>query len=315
MKSIALAAMIAAAAITVPAAADAAALRPLVTVDDGLIRLGDLFDNVGTGADIAVAHAPAPGRRTTFDAMMLAEIARTYRINWRPQSRFDRVVVERAGRLIQKSEIVARLADALSGEGVRPETEIELIGRTVEMSVPLDAPAGIEVRGLSFDRQSGRFTAVIAAGSNDAGAQRLAVSGRVHETAAVPVLRRLMSPGDVIRKGDIETVRIREDRVGRDVVIDPGRLIGTTPRQRLRAGEPIRETDTKPPVLVSRNDTVTIVLQTGQLTLTAQGKAAEDGAKGDTIRVVNQQSKKTIEAVVSGPDTVTIHAGRHIAVN
>ena len=61
--------------------------------------------------------------------------------------------------------------------------------------------------------------------------------------------------------------------------------------------------------------TVTIVLQTDAMTLTAQGRASEDGAKGDTIRVVNLRSKKTIEAVVSGADQVTIHPGLHIPVN
>jgi flagella basal body P-ring formation protein FlgA len=68
-------------------------------------------------------------------------------------------------------------------------------------------------------------------------------------------------------------------------------------------------------VLVARNSTVTIVLQTGYLRLTAQGKAIEDGAKGDTIRVTNLQSKKTIEAVVAGPDFVTVQSGVHSAVN
>ncbi|HEX2114008.1 MAG TPA: flagellar basal body P-ring formation chaperone FlgA [Alphaproteobacteria bacterium] len=294
--------------------ADAATLRALTTVEDGLVRLGDLFDDLGTGADIAVAHAPAPGRRLTFDAAALMQIAQTYRISWRPQSRFDRVIVERAGRLIQKTEISARLAEALQAEGVRRDVEVELFGRNVELAVPNDASDAIDVRNLSFDRQTGRFSAIVSAGSETA-AYRLAVSGRVHHTSPVPVLRRAMGPGDVIRKDDIEIILLREDRIGRDVVTDAGKLVGMTPRQRLRVGEPIRENDTRPPVLVARNSTVTIVLQTGHLTLTAQGRAIEDGAKGDTIRVTNLQSKKTIEAVVAGPDFVTVENGLHRAVN
>lgn len=313
MKSLILALALATATMTAPAAVDAATLRTVSTVEDGLIRLGDLFEDLGTGADIAVAYAPAPGRRLTFDAAALMQIAQAYRISWRPQSRFDRVVVERAGRVVQKSEIVSRLAEALKADGARNDMEIELFGRNVEMAVPLDAAAALDVRGLSFDRQSGRFNAVIVAGGD--GGFRQPVSGRVHETTPVPVLRRAMAPGDVIRKDDIEIIRTREDRIGRDVVTDPAKLVGTTPRQRLRAGEPVRDNDTRPPVLVARNSTVTIVLQTGFLTLTAQGKAVEDGAKGDTIRVTNVQSKKTIEAVVSGPDFVIVQSGVHSAVN
>jgi flagellar basal body P-ring formation protein FlgA len=315
MKSFALAAMIAAATLAAPAAAEAATLRPHATVDDSLVRLGDLFDDIGIGADIAIAHAPSPGRRVTFNVATLAEIARAYRIDWRPQSRFDRVVVERAGRIIQKHEVVAKLGEALQADGMRRNSEIEIAGRTLEIAVPVDAPHSIEIRNLSFDRQSGRFTAVVLAGGADASAQRLAVSGKVHDTTTVPVLRRTVSPGEVIRKDDVEMVRIREDRAGPDIIADPQRLIGTTPRFRLRAHEPVRESDTRPPIVVARNSTVTIMLQTGALTLTAQGRASEDGAKGDTIRVVNLQSKKTIEAVVSGPDRVTIYPGNHLAVN
>lgn len=315
MKSIALAVMMAAAALAAPAPAEAATLRPHATVDDSLVRLGDLFEDIGLGADIAIAHAPSPGRRITFDTATLMEIARAYRVSWRPQSRFDRVVVERAGRIIQKQEIVARLADALKADGMRRDSEIEIVGRTLEIAVPVDAPPSIDVRNLSFDRQSGRFTAVVMAGGSDAAAQRLAVSGRVHDTAAVPVLRRVVSPGEVIRKDDIEMIRIREDRAARDIISDPERLIGTTPRFRLRAHEPIRVSDTRPPIVVARNSLVTITLRTESMTLTAQGRAGEDGAKGDTIRVINLQSKKTIEAVVSGPDLVTIYPANHVAVN
>jgi flagella basal body P-ring formation protein FlgA len=310
MKSLLLALAI---AVGLSAAAEAAGLRTITTVEDNVVRLGDLFDDLPSGADIAVAYAPAPGRRLTFDAATLMQLANTYRIAWRPQSRFDRVIVERAGRVVQKSEILSRLSEALQGEGMKRGMEIEIYGRNTEMSVPLDAASSVEVRSLSYDAQSGRFTAVIAAGGE--GGYRLPVSGRVHETSPVPVLRRAMGPGEVIRKDDIEIVRTREDRIARDIVTDPARLIGTTPRQRLRAGEPVRDSDTRPPVLVARNSTVTIVLQSGALMLTAQGKAVEEGAKGDTIRVTNLQSKKTIEAVVAGPDYVTVLSGVHSAVN
>jgi flagella basal body P-ring formation protein FlgA len=93
------------------------------------------------------------------------------------------------------------------------------------------------------------------------------------------------------------------------VVTDPRRLVGTTPRQRLSAGQPIRDNETKAPVLVARNATVTILLQTPAMTLTAQGRATEDGARGETVRVMNLQSNKVVEAVVSAPDVVIIQLG------
>ncbi|HEX6979216.1 MAG TPA: flagellar basal body P-ring formation chaperone FlgA [Alphaproteobacteria bacterium] len=286
--------------------AAAAVLRSHTTVTDGFVRLGDLFEGIAAGADIVVARAPAPGRQMTFDAATLYRLAQAYRIDWRPQSRFDRTLVQRVGRIIPASDIVARLDEAIAAEANRTDFEVELSQRQADVILPIDATPSVEVRDLSLDPQGGRFTAMLVVGGDHPAARHLMVSGRVHATVRVPVLRRTIDAGDIINKGDIEWIRVRESRIGGDTITDPARLIGTTPRRRLKAGELIREGETRPPVVVDRNSTVTILLQVGNMTLTAQGRATEDGAKGDVIRVVNLQSKRTIEATVEGPDLVTV---------
>jgi flagella basal body P-ring formation protein FlgA len=40
----------------------------------------------------------------------------------------------------------------------------------------------------------------------------------------------------------------------------------------------------------------------------------DEGARGDTIRVVNVQTKRTIEAQVVGPDTVMVVAAARSAL-
>ena len=44
------------------------------------------------------------------------------------------------------------------------------------------------------------------------------------------------------------------------------------------------------------------------LTLTLRGQAQDVGALGDTISVLNVQSKRVVQAVVSGPGRVTVSA-------
>lgn len=295
--------------------ADAALLRSHVTVDDAVVRLGDLFDDAGSGAEIVVAQAPAPGHRIVFDANTLFQVARAYGVAWRPQSRFDRAVVERAGRIVPTADIVAPLKEALVAEGMQRDAQLELANRRMQITVALDAPSTVNIRSASFDRQTGRFSAIAVVGADEQSGQRVALSGRAYPTVAAPVLRRAVNPGEIIRKDDVEIMRIREDQASRDVILDAQHLIGMSPRVRLRPGEPVRAADARPPILVERNGLVTIVLQTGNMTLSAQGRASEDGAKGDSIRVVNLQSKKTIEAVVAGPDLVTVQLGRYNFVN
>ncbi len=62
------------------------------------------------------------------------------------------------------------------------------------------------------------------------------------------------------------------------------------------------------PELVGRNETVTIVYEVPGIVLTMRGKALEPGAQGDLINVLNIQSKRTVQATVTGPGRVTVHA-------
>lgn len=290
------------------ASAHAVSLRSQVLVDSDVIRLGDIFDGAGARADTGVVQAPAPGRRISYEAAWLAEVARLYQLQWRPQSRFDRVTIERAGRTISGPELIEALKPALVAEGMNPDSLIELVDRG-ETAVALELPSAITLRTLSFDKASGRFSASVLVGGEHPAAVRLAVMGRAYATVTLPVLRRAMNPGDVIRDQDIEYVQKREDQLRSDSITDAQKLIGTTPRSRLQAGQPVRENDTRAPTVVARNAMVTILLRTANMTLTAQGKANDDGARGDVIRVLNLQSNKVIEGTVVGSDLVTVQIG------
>ncbi|MFM7343786.1 MAG: flagellar basal body P-ring formation chaperone FlgA [Tagaea sp.] len=305
-------AFLAAAVVAAASPAPAQSLRTdLVTIEGEFVRLSDLFD--GVAADRAVLRAPAPGRRVSIEVTQLLDIARTNNVAWRPQTRFDRVLIERAGRTIDQNDILPPLRKALVLEGVRATDEIDLGSRIVTISLPLDAPTDIEVRHVQFDRAQGRFTATVVAGGAHQGAQRVTLHGRVFATARVPVLRRAVNAGEIVRANDVEFAHVREDAGRRDTITDPQRLIGQAARVRLREREPVRESDVRAPTLVTRNASVTIILQAGNLQLSAQGRATEDGARGDTIRVVNVQSNRTVEAVVVGSDTVAVQIARPLA--
>jgi flagella basal body P-ring formation protein FlgA len=295
--------------------ANAAALRNHVVVEGDTVLLGDLFDDAGPRSATPVAYAPAPGRKITLDVNWLADVARAYQVAWRPQTRFDRVVVERAGRTVGLNEVVGKLRDALAEEGLPQDALLEPMVRSGELSVAVDVPDTIDVRNATYDATSQRFTATLLIGGDHAGARRMTISGRAYPTVAVPVLRRDMNTGDVIRREDVEIARVRADRVRREIVTASADIIGKTPRYRIRAGEMVRENDTKAPILVGKNSLVTIILQTPHMMLTVQGRASEDGAKGDTIRLLNLQSKKAIEGVVVGPDLVRVDTAPRLALN
>lgn len=123
------------------------------------------------------------------------------------------------------------------------------------------------------------------------------------------MLRRAVQAGEIIRNGDVEFVEMREETVRREVLLELDRVVGQSARRPLRAGEVLRDNDLRAPLLVNRNSLVTIVLRAGGMSLSAQGRALDDGARGDTVRVLNVQSKRTIEAQVIGPDAVAVVGG------
>ncbi len=291
----------------------AASLKPIVIIEGETVRVGDIFDDAGQHADIVVINAPAPGRRLTLDSNWLAEAARIYKVAWRPLSRADRVVIERASKAMTSSEILGALRRELVRDGMPPQSVIDLNNRNIELNIPVELPASIDVRNLNYDLTTGRFSAMVVGGGDQAGSQRMMVQGRTFPASPVPVLRRAIGSGEIIRKEDFEVVYRREDQLPRDIITDTSRLIGTTPRSRLRAGEPVRESETRAPTMVTRNSPVVIRLQSGAMTLTAQGRALDEGARGDVIRVMNMQSNKTVEATVAGPDVVTIGFGARLA--
>lgn len=305
----------AAATKTVKAKAEPVVLREATTVNSKVVRLGDLFVGVGDKADITVAYAPEPGQRAIFDAHWLNRVARAYRLNWRPLSLKDQVVVERDSLMVTREEIEDHIRAALIKRGLDSEMQIELTNRMMRIYLPGTATSTIGVEDVAYESRTGRFAAVIAAPAGDPAATRVRVSGRVHKMTRVPVPARRLMAKDVIAERDIQYVSMRDDRVPRDAVTDVDNLIGMAARRGLRPGVPVQSTAVQQPILVPKGSLVTIVLQAPKMRLTSQGKALDNGSDGDVIRVTNSRSKKTIEAEVAGPGKVVVRSVDLMAIN
>lgn len=290
-------------------------LRQAVTVNGPVVRLGDLFANVETGADAVVAYAPQPGKRSLYDARWLQRVARHYGLAWRPLSTSDQTVVERESVAIKVDEIEGQITRELIDKGMRPEMRAELSNRVLRLYVAADSAAGVGIEDLSFDARSQRFHAVVAAPANDPQAQRVRVSGQVFTSADVPVLARRMLAGEVIAERDIQWIQVRSDRLSRDAITSAKELVGRTPRHGLRAGVPVLTAEVRLPILVERNGIVTIVFKRPNMTLTAQGRALDEGGEGETVRVANTLTKTVLDAEVSGPATVVVRAAGSAVTN
>ena len=290
-------------------------LRHQITVDGPTVHLGDLFDGLGRLAATPVARAPEPGRRLQVDARWLAAVAKAYALPWRPSSHLERTVVERASLVVGPGAIEDELRAALAGRGVGANASLRIDNPAQRLHLPTNAAPTVAVSALSHDAKTGRFVAHLVAPAEGTPLVRATVTGRAMAMVELPVLRRRLTAGDVIARNDIDWIRVRADRIGRATVSESDKLVGMSPRRPIRPGEPVQSGDLQAPVVVAKSSLVTIRLQTDRMILTAQGRALENGAMGDVIRVANTQSSQVIHAAITGPGIVQVYpalAGRPI---
>jgi len=155
--------------------------------------------------------------------------------------------------------------------------------RTTHFDVSFDLPQSTALR-----RQTTRFT------------------GTAVETIEAATVDHPIERGEVLKMSDL-VVQRRPKSEG-PAITDLRSAVGLAARHSLRPGQPLREADLMKPAIVQRNDTVTIIYEAPGFTLTLRGRAQDAGAMGDTISVLNAESKRVVQGVVSGPGRVTVSA-------
>lgn len=190
------------------------------------------------------------------------------------------------------------LLDALIAKGAPEDGAVALVGRVPK---GLD-PETLDVAKLDYSAETGRFTVQIRLASG----RLYGMQGKVEDGADVPVLTRALKAGEIIGSDDVMFVRLAASRVPKGTADDVDKLIGFSAKRQLRANLPLRESDVQKPVVVRKGDTVTMVFRAPGIELTSRGRAMTEGGVGDTVAVVNAQSLKQIDAVVTGAGTVNV---------
>lgn len=285
-----------------------------VQIEDDLVRLGDLFAGLAPQqAETPVAHAPEPGKSVQLDARWLARLAEAYAVDWRPSSRFDSTRLTRASFLVDKDWLhQALLTDPKIDASARErEFHLRLDTQVLPLALPAESAQGVRLAGLAYNPINGRFQARIV--DTRDGAQRTwgQVSGQLVEMKQVPVMRSNLAPGEVVSQRDIHYVAMPGDRLAGNTIIEAGQILGLAARRGLRAGTPIRANDLQQPVMVKKNGLVLLRLDTPYMQLSTQGRALDDGAQGELVRVMNLRSKVIVQGTVDGDGLVRVAPAGH----
>jgi flagella basal body P-ring formation protein FlgA len=291
-------------------------LKESVVVNDDVVRLGDLFQQPISMGDSPVAQAPLPGQTIVLDNRFLRSLIRAYALDWAPASKYQRVLVARQAQKIDPNQVTEQVKDALRDYlGTDKEVEIAFDVGDTNLVLPTNVPATLAVQDIRFDPASQRFAAQLIVPATGPTLINRLVAGSVYETVQLPVLARAVAPGDVIQLPDLDWMAIRIDRVAANAVTDPKQLVGMTARRPLRANQMLRMSDIAMAPAIIRGSMVTLMVQTENMTLTTQGRALEDAAIGQPIRVLNTMSNKPLTGVVKDQTTVAIPLAGAIALN
>lgn len=282
------------------------ALRAEVSVTSEIVRVGDIVENPGAAADIAIFRAPDVGESGTVSVARVLDALRPHGLADADTRGLAEIAVNHLGRIIAASDIERAIAEAFAGRyGFGEAKDLSLSFDRPPRAFGVDAAAGdVKVTRTAYDAASRRFDVGFEiAGSTT---RRLRYTGTITETIEVPVLTRPANRGDVIKSSDVALERRPKAEVTAGAIRDADKVVGLAARATLRQGQPLRTADLMKPEIVRRNETVTLFLEVPGMVLSARGKALESGAEGDTVAVTNLQSKQNVQGVVTGPNRVTV---------
>lgn len=126
---------------------------------------------------------------------------------------------------------------------------------------------------------------------------------KVSRTQPVVVLSSLVSPGTLLTERNTEVVSMDMNKLRSTTFTQIEDVLGARVKRRLRPGQPIVPNQL---CYVCKGDNIVISASSSGLEIKTAGIAQQDGNIGDTIRVKNTHSQKTLSARVADVGIVNV---------
>ncbi|MBT0670579.1 flagellar basal body P-ring formation protein FlgA [Novosphingobium profundi] len=119
-----------------------------------------------------------------------------------------------------------------------------------------------------------------------------------------PVLSHAVPRGQALVEADFETLALSAGAARGALTVR--QAVGQEARRNLRAGAPVRSGDLVPARLIHRGESVTIEVVSGALQISSAGRALDDAARGENVRVLNLATNRTIEGTAEAAGRIAI---------
>ena len=286
-----------------------ARLKPQATISGDIVRIGDLVENAGATANTPIFRAPDLGQTGAVPVRAVLEAVRPHGLIAVDVRGLSEVAVTRASRTIAADDIEARIVRALIarhnlGKAENLKIVFDRDVRPIQLETSINPE--LSLARLNYEASSRRFDIVFELANGAQASWRYTGSAVETIEAAVPV--RALARGEVVKASDFSIERRPKGEFASEPPAQAAEITGRAARRAVRAGQPLRSADLMKAEIVQRNDMVTLHYQVPGIILSMRGKALDSGAEGDTVSVLNIQSKRTIQGVVTAPGHVTVMA-------
>lgn len=291
-------------ALAVSPAAAQTRLKAQVTVASDIVRIGDLVENAGVAANTPIFRAPDLGQTGAVPARAVLDAVRPYGLIAVEAGGIAEVSVTRLSRTIAIEEIEARIVQALAARYRLGKTEdLKLTFDRELRAIELEAnsAAALSLARFSYEPAARRFDVTF-----DIGSKAWRYTGTAVETVEVAVPSRALGRGELIKANDIAIERRPKAEFANEPPAPVTEVLGRAARRALRAGQAFRIADLMKPELVQRSEMVTLHYEVPGIAITMRGKALESGAEGDSVNVLNEHSKRTVQGVVTSAGHVSM---------
>jgi flagella basal body P-ring formation protein FlgA len=293
-------------------------LRSNVTVAGDVVRIGDVIDNAGPAARIAIYRAPDLGTTGLLPTAQVLATLRAHQVIGVDTRDLREISVTRLARTFESKEIELQVARALehhNGFGDAANLSLTFDREMQDLRLDPSNTGSIQPASVRFEPRGQRFDITFEiANENVSTPTRLRFTGSAVETVETAVLTRNVERSEILKPADVVIERRPKAEVGGDLA-SRGHTVGMQARKQLRAGQPLKVADLGKPDLVQRDQNVTITYDSVGLYLTIRGKALENGAEGDVVNVLNLQSKRTVAGVVVGRGQVSVASSRSVVTS
>ena len=287
-----------------------------VEIPSSIVLLGDVAAIAGGDRQLAdrlralnLGNAPLPGQSLNISADQIRMRLRQEGLHRHVDSitGSDSVTVVRGHLEIDPRRIADAVTDHIIANAPWSAEEMTVTGVNVSGSVTV--PPGrvtifVEPPARRDYLGSVPFSVIIDVDGEYR--RRIWAVASVEVTAEVVVANRPIERFRRIEPEDVSIKRVNLAEVSSSSIREMSQIMDKRARRRIAPNEVIRTDMVEFPPLVKRGDKVFIIAESPGMRITALGEARDNGAAGDTIRVVNLDSKKSLYGSVIDASTIQV---------